>query len=103
LSDNLGNTRVTFDTQSGSAKMQQQDDYYPFGMDIIRSAASPPNKYLYNKKELQDGITEYDYGARFYDPVIAIWTMVDPLAEKSRNKILFIKFNLYLALDLRYH
>ncbi|HEY2582317.1 MAG TPA: RHS repeat-associated core domain-containing protein, partial [Mucilaginibacter sp.] len=85
LGDNLGNTRISFDTQSGVARQEQQDDYYPFGMEIARYGNGIKNEYLYNKKELQEELTEYDYGARFYDPVIARWTSVDPLAEKMRR------------------
>ena len=85
LGDNLGNTRITFGTKTGIATVLQQDDYYPFGLEIPRIAGSPKNEYLYNKKELQEEFTEYDYGARFYDPVIGRWTSVDPLAEKYRR------------------
>jgi RHS repeat-associated protein len=86
LGDHLGNTRITFNTKTGTAYAVQQDDYYPFGMEILRGTLlSNKNEYLYNKKELQEEFSEYDYGARFYDPVIARWTTVDPLAEKSRR------------------
>lgn len=37
--------------------------------------------YLYNKKELQEELTEYDYEHRFYDPLIGRFTTVDRLAE----------------------
>jgi len=86
LADYLGDTRYTFDTSTGAARAEQQDDYMPFGMDVsVGTIGSPQNYYLYNKKELQPQLGLYDYGARFYDPVIGRWTSVDPLAEKSRR------------------
>jgi len=85
LGDNLGNTRVTFGTKSGSAVAYQRDDYYPFGLEINRTPQTVKNEYLYNKKELQEELGQYDYGARLYDPVIARWQVVDPLAEISRR------------------
>jgi len=85
LADHLGNTRLSFD-QNSATVIKQQDDYYPFGMEISRgSTVSPKNNYLYNKKELQDETGLYDYGARFYDPVIARWTSVDPLVEAGQE------------------
>ena len=86
LADHLGNSRVSFTTKGDSTTVIQQDDYMPFGMEIAgRLTANPKNEYLYNKKELQLETGLYDYGARFYDPVIARWTTIDPLAEKSRR------------------
>ncbi|MBW4890149.1 RHS repeat-associated core domain-containing protein [Mucilaginibacter sp. HMF5004] len=86
LSDHLGNTRLSFDTHSNVTSTTQQTDYMPFGMEITAgSVVSPKNLYLYNAKELQEELGQYDYGARFYDPVIARWTSVDPLAEKFRR------------------
>jgi len=85
LADHLGNSRVNFVTASGGATQVQVDNYYPFGLNIKGSEVSPKNNYLYNRKELQENLGMYDYGARFYDPVIARWISVDPLAEKGRR------------------
>ncbi|HVW98382.1 MAG TPA: RHS repeat-associated core domain-containing protein [Mucilaginibacter sp.] len=75
--------RVNFSTADGTAAATQVDDYYPFSMEISRTPPTPvlKNEYLYNKKELQEELQQYDYGARFYDPVIGRWTSVDKLAE----------------------
>ncbi len=85
LSDHLGNSRVNFDTGTGGPRQVQTDDYYPFGFEISHSVIGTKNEYLYNKKELQENIGLYDYGARYYDPVIGKWTSPDPLAELGRR------------------
>jgi RHS repeat-associated protein len=76
LTDHLGNNRVTFDQTHGKVG---EDDYYPFGLNAPWQHSG--NNYLYNKKELQPEINEYDYGARFYDPAIGRWGHIDPKAE----------------------
>ncbi|SHM16861.1 DUF6443 domain-containing protein [Mucilaginibacter sp. OK098] len=88
ISDHLGNIRLSFDKGTdGNARIIQEDEYYSFG---LRKQGgydfSNNNRYLYNGKERQTDLTEqYDYGARFYDPVIARWNTMDPLAEKDRR------------------
>ncbi|MGK9126705.1 DUF6443 domain-containing protein [Olivibacter sp. SA151] len=86
LKDHLGNARAGFLVKSdGTLDKQFKADYYPFGKDYGGVYPSPANNYLYNGKELQDGLGQYDYGARFYDPVIGRWGSVDPLAEQGRR------------------
>ena len=41
--------------------------------------------YKYTGKELDEQIGMYDYGARFYDPSLSLWTSVDPLADHPRQ------------------
>jgi RHS repeat-associated protein len=86
LKDHLGDVRTTFyrNPNSGNVTAVQRDDYYAFGLRKT-GAVGGDNKYLYNGKELQDETGQYDYGARFYDPIIARWTSIDPLAEISRR------------------
>ncbi len=86
LADHLGNNRIAFDNPGNArATVEQQDNYLPFGMEISQLVNSPKNEYLYNGKELQEAFNLYDYGARFYDPVIGRWMSVDPLAEDDED------------------
>ncbi len=81
-------TPDTTDAMQQRAKVLQENDYCAFGYGIQSMQGivpSPKNEYLYNHKELQEETGLYDYGARFYDPVIGRWTSVDPLVEKSRR------------------
>jgi len=81
LTDNLDNTRITFDSSTGISTILQKDDYMPFGMEINWSVASPKNEYLYNKKELQEELGLYDYKVRYYDAVVGRFTSVDRLSD----------------------
>jgi RHS repeat-associated protein len=90
IADHLGNTRALFSDADNNGSLStseilQVTDYYAFGRDITPLATSTPQRYKYNGKELQDDLGQYDYGARFYDPVIARWNTIDPLAEKDRR------------------
>ncbi|MCW8309651.1 RHS repeat-associated core domain-containing protein, partial [Sphingobacterium sp. InxBP1] len=82
LKDHLGNTRAVVD-HSGTIKQIQ--DYYPFGMEMNQGNAlnTASNLYKYNGKEKQVelGLDQLDYGARFYDAEIGRWNVVDPLAQ----------------------
>jgi len=87
LKDHLGNNRVVFDKgTSGTARELQEDEYYAFGLRNNLFGSNNSNRYLYNGKEIQADLTnQYDYGARFYDPVIGRWNTLDPLAEVNRR------------------
>jgi RHS repeat-associated protein len=91
LKDHLGNTRITFQPNGSATTTTQVAEYYPFGSSYLPVSPIGTNKYLYNGKEKQDDVLSgtaldwYDYGARFYDPVIGRWQTIDPMTEKSRR------------------
>lgn len=101
LTDHLGNSRVNFDTGTGTARKVQVDDYYAFGMEINGLSNGTKNNYLYNKKELQENLGLYDYGARFYDPVIGRWSSIDNQSEKysSLAPYAYVSNNPIIAID----
>ena len=95
LKDHLGNTRVTFSDVNGDLsinpdnEVSQINHYAPFGLNLEGNwnGQNGANKVQYNGKEWNDdfGLGWNDYGARFYDPAMARWLAVDPLAEKYNH------------------
>jgi len=86
LADHLGNGRVYFEINASNAAVKIQEmDYYGFGLEIGRVVPSAKNLYLYNGKEKQEQEKLFDYGARFYDPVIGRFNVVDALSEEMRS------------------
>jgi RHS repeat-associated protein len=85
--DHLGNVREVVDDKG---KVQQVTNYYPFGVpytDVSVETSPDFQPYKFNGKELDKmyGLDTYDYGARQYDPILARWDRIDPLAEKYYN------------------
>ncbi|OJU35555.1 MAG: hypothetical protein BGN96_04830 [Bacteroidales bacterium 45-6] len=61
----------------------QHVEYVPFGEVFIEEHnASWSTPYKFNGKELDEEMGLYYYGARYYDPRVSQWLVVDPLAEK---------------------
>ncbi|GAB3423661.1 DUF6443 domain-containing protein [Niabella aquatica] len=81
LRDHLGNTRVVV---NDAGTVLQETMYYPFGLPI-ETYTGVPNNYLYQGKELQRELAQFDFGARFYDPQIGRWHVIDPLSEQMRR------------------
>jgi RHS repeat-associated protein len=85
--DHLGNVRISYGRKSsGALELVDANDYYPFGMNHLKSGTSffgtsSYKNYKYNGKELQES-GMYDYGARFYMPDLGRWAVVDLLSEK---------------------
>ncbi|CAH0994239.1 hypothetical protein EMA8858_00348 [Emticicia aquatica] len=48
----------------------------------LPSINTPQNRFTYNGKELQTDIGLFEYGFRWYDPMNARFTSVDPMTEK---------------------
>ena len=90
IDPNVGNTGYN-DGVITQDDITQINHYYPFGLNMEGnwngSFADVKNKYQYNSKELNVdfGLNWNDYGARFYDPAMARWSVIDPLAEKMRR------------------
>ncbi|WP_394773836.1 RHS repeat-associated core domain-containing protein [Flavobacterium sp.] len=95
LSNHLGNVLATIsdkkighDAGNGTFDYYNADvisatDYYPGGMDMPGRQYNAATGYRYGfngkEKDNKDGIVQYDYGFRIYDPRLVRFKSVDPL------------------------
>jgi RHS repeat-associated protein len=83
--EGLERSTIDFCGHLAEKRGQQKNcqDYYPFGLTFNEWTRSPENLYKYNGKEEQKESQTFDFGFRHYDPALARWSAVDPLAENS--------------------
>ncbi len=85
LTDHLGSVRVV---TASDGTVMQVNHYYPYGglmtdpRHTISSTNASDSRYRFTGKELSEESGEYDFGARFLDPIPGRFTTIDPLAEK---------------------
>lgn len=98
--DHLGNVRLTYADSNRDGVIESKSEiisekhYYPFGLKhsgyndaVSGNVNSVANRFGYGGKELQEGLglEMYDFGARFQDPSLGRWFVVDALAEHSNQ------------------
>ena len=83
ISENIF-VKYAYGASCGNGKLEERNDYYPFGGLMGKGLNGDFQSYKYNGKELerQIGLDIYDYGARRYDAATCRFTTMDPLAEK---------------------
>ena len=82
-SDHLGSTSYITDKDGNATQFVC---YKPYGEALVdEHNTSYEQPWKFNGKELDTETGLYYYGARYYEPVLALWYGVDALAEKYPN------------------
>ena len=81
IKDYQGNVRAVLDQ---NRNLVERNEYYPYG-GLINASDNQIQPYKYSSKELdrENGLDLYDFSARLYDPMLPMFTSVDPLSEKK--------------------
>ena len=89
VKDHLGNVRSVVDVSPGlsSPQVVERNNYLPYGTRLgVGNTVLESNRYRLGGKEEQSfgslDLGKVDFGARQYDPFIAGWTTIDPMAAK---------------------
>ena len=82
-SDHLGSTSYITDRDGNASQFVC---YKPYGDALVdEHNTSYEQPWKFNGKELDSETGLYYYGARYYEPVLAMWYGVDAMAEKNPN------------------
>lgn len=98
--DHLGNNRLSYSDIDvngtiGINEVLSASNYYPMGMlhsgELVTDSQY---NYKFQGKALQNenGLLQYDFGSRMYDPSIGRWHVIDPQAES------FYSYSPYMAM-----
>ena len=81
IRDCQGNVRAVVD-QNGT--LEEINNYYPYGGLMAANSHDDVQPCKYSGKELdrENGLDLYDFSARLMDPMLSLFTSVDPMAEK---------------------
>ena len=97
--DHLGNVRLSYsDTNNDGVitassdpstnEIIEESNYYPFGLkhkgynNVVNGVENNHKTFQGKEEEKELGRNTYDFGWRAFDPAIARWTNIDPLAER---------------------
>ncbi|MGI9527471.1 MAG: RHS repeat domain-containing protein [Weeksellaceae bacterium] len=92
--DHLGNIRLSYSDKNQDGKFSDypneiidENNYYPFGLELEGVMGKKVNISINNGKELQDemGLNFYDMDMRQYDPALGRWMVLDPLIHHSMS------------------
>ncbi len=87
--DHLGNIRLSYKDNNGTLQIQEENNYYPFGLKHYGYNSNPitNHPYKYNGVELNEslGLDLYEMDVRSYDPAIARFTGIDPVTHHSMS------------------
>ena len=100
--DHLGNIRLSYSDKNKNGvilvstdllltEIVEENNYYPFGLKhkgYNMAINGTHHKYMFGGKEFDESfqtLNTYDFGARNYDPALARWMNIDPLAEQGRR------------------
>lgn len=85
VSDRQGNVRAVVG-EDGS--LEQEDNYFAYGgllNDVTTGVDLQTHKYGGKELDRMHGLDLYDFGARWYDSNLGLFTSMDPMCEKYYN------------------